>query len=157
MSQEAVVTSAPMNFAASQVIGSGHPPPSPLKFIREDSVDGTLSPVSSKSAGTDTDTDMRRKVLEDMSKAHYNLFCGRANLIIYRVSRSLCFTNRIYMFFFRAVQFGRALFGRHCVLVDILVNELADILFIVAVTIFKCMNNMMLNFYFLVRLYYRLG
>ena len=40
-----------------------HPSPhSPLKFLREDSVDGTLSPVSSKSAGTDTDTDMRKKV-----------------------------------------------------------------------------------------------
>ena len=40
-----------------------HPSPhSPLKFLREDSVDGTLSPVSSKSAGTDTDTDMQKKV-----------------------------------------------------------------------------------------------
>merc|ERR1712045_859937 len=36
-------------------------PPSPLKILREDSVDGTLSPVSSKSTGTDTDTDARKK------------------------------------------------------------------------------------------------
>lgn len=36
-------------------------PPSPLKILREDSVDGTLSPVSSKSTGTDTDTDTRKK------------------------------------------------------------------------------------------------
>ena len=40
----------------------GLPPPSPLKFVREDSVDGTLSPVSSKSAGTDTEIDVRKKV-----------------------------------------------------------------------------------------------
>ena len=38
-------------------------PPSPLKILREDSVDGTLSPVSSKSTGTDTDTDTRKKVI----------------------------------------------------------------------------------------------
>ena len=38
-------------------------PPSPLKILREDSVDGTLSPVSSKSTGTDTDTDTRKKVM----------------------------------------------------------------------------------------------
>ena len=37
-------------------------PPSPLKLLRDDSVDGTLSPVSSKSTGTDTDTDTRKKV-----------------------------------------------------------------------------------------------
>merc|ERR1719210_796665 len=36
-------------------------PPSPLKLLRDDSVDGTLSPVSSKSTGTDTDTDTRKK------------------------------------------------------------------------------------------------
>lgn len=43
-------------------MASGIPPPSPLKILREDSVDGTLSPVSSKSTGTDTDTDTRKKV-----------------------------------------------------------------------------------------------
>ena len=35
---------------------------SPMRFIREDSVDGTLSPVSSKSAGTDTDMEVKKKV-----------------------------------------------------------------------------------------------
>ncbi len=42
---------------------TGAIPPSPLKILREDSVDGTLSPVSSKSTGTDTDTDTRKKVI----------------------------------------------------------------------------------------------
>ena len=46
-------------------------PSSPgLKFVREDSVEGTLSPVSPKlsgsgqgdRAGTDTDTEMKKKV-----------------------------------------------------------------------------------------------
>lgn len=36
--------------------------PSPLKFIRDGSVDGTLSPVSSKSGGTDTDLEFKKKV-----------------------------------------------------------------------------------------------
>ncbi|XP_059082056.1 FERM, ARHGEF and pleckstrin domain-containing protein 2-like [Tigriopus californicus] len=35
--------------------------PSPLKFIRDGSVDGTLSPVSSKSGGTDTDLEFKKK------------------------------------------------------------------------------------------------
>ena len=52
-----------MGMPPSQYSHHHHPSPhSPLKFFREDSVDGTLSPVSSKSAGTDTDTDMRKKV-----------------------------------------------------------------------------------------------
>lgn len=61
--------SGPPAVAASTTIttvkpkmASGIPPPSPLKILREDSVDGTLSPVSSKSTGTDTDTDTRKKV-----------------------------------------------------------------------------------------------
>ena len=57
-------TTANMGIPSSQQYSHHHHPSphSPLKFFREDSVDGTLSPVSSKSAGTDTDTDMRKKV-----------------------------------------------------------------------------------------------
>ena len=40
---------------------SGHAHNSPLKLLRDDSVDGTLSPVSSKSAGTDTEMDVGKK------------------------------------------------------------------------------------------------
>ena len=53
---------APAAGPKSKVVG-GAIPPSPLKILREDSVDGTLSPVSSKSTGTDTDTDTRKKVI----------------------------------------------------------------------------------------------
>ena len=53
---------APAAGLKSKVVG-GAIPPSPLKILREDSVDGTLSPVSSKSTGTDTDTDTRKKVI----------------------------------------------------------------------------------------------
>ena len=58
-------TNAPPTMGMPSHYGNSHhhpSPHSPLKFLREDSVDGTLSPVSSKSAGTDTDTDMRKKV-----------------------------------------------------------------------------------------------
>merc|ERR1719211_495813 len=51
---------APAAGLKSKVVG-GAIPPSPLKILRDDSVDGTLSPVSSKSTGTDTDTDTRKK------------------------------------------------------------------------------------------------
>ena len=66
-----MATSTPMTLNTQPPTSMGMPlhhgnshlhPSSPLKFLREDSVDGTLSPVSSKSAGTDTDTDMRKKV-----------------------------------------------------------------------------------------------
>merc|ERR1711878_210862 len=52
---ETTVLSTKSNRMASAI------PPSPLKLLRDDSVDGTLSPVSSKSTGTDTDTDTRKK------------------------------------------------------------------------------------------------
>ena len=56
-------TQTPSTMGMPSQYSHHHPSPhSPLKFFREDSVDGTLSPVSSKSAGTDTDTDMRKKV-----------------------------------------------------------------------------------------------
>ena len=64
-----------MGMPPSQYSHHHHPSPhSPLKFFREDSVDGTLSPVSSKSAGTDTDTDMRKKV------DYFNLPCMMKNI-----------------------------------------------------------------------------
>jgi hypothetical protein len=73
MSSEPQTTSAPgsASVLASNGGGAGGKqpkmasaiPPSPLKILREDSVDGTLSPVSSKSTGTDTDTDTRKKVI----------------------------------------------------------------------------------------------
>lgn len=52
-------------------------PPSPLKILREDSVDGTLSPVSSKSTGTDTDTDTRKKVIMPR-----RLICNLLNILL---------------------------------------------------------------------------
>ena len=56
MNTENTVLSTKSNRMATAI------PPSPLKILRDDSVDGTLSPVSSKSTGTDTDTDTRKKV-----------------------------------------------------------------------------------------------
>ena len=56
-------------------------PSSPgIKFVREDSVEGTLSPVSPKlsgsghqgdRAGTDTDTEMKKKVSKSSSFKKY--------------------------------------------------------------------------------------
>ena len=74
MSSESQTTSAPGSASVLASNGGGGAggkqpkmasaiPPSPLKILREDSVDGTLSPVSSKSTGTDTDTDTRKKVI----------------------------------------------------------------------------------------------
>ena len=68
-SPASVVAATPMSALSNSGIGGKQPkmasaiPPSPLKILREDSVDGTLSPVSSKSTGTDTDTDTRKKVI----------------------------------------------------------------------------------------------
>ncbi len=57
-------TSTPLHTFGSMERGgaSAVVPPSPLRLFRDDSVDGALSPVSTKSAATDTDTDARKKV-----------------------------------------------------------------------------------------------
>ena len=78
-----MMTSTPQHNVSSMLNGVGGSSSlhnSPMRFIREDSVDGTLSPVSSKSAGTDTDMEVKKKVSGRMSYFPCRVFFGNKML-----------------------------------------------------------------------------